>query len=136
MIDGIGICLLFSKSQAVSDLRTLGQDNHTAFLQEAIRQAQNCEPTQTAFCVGCVLVTHWPTLESPGILLSTGYSRELAGNTHAEANALAKARALSSTEIARLVGELQPPSVDELLKNTDVYTTMVTILKSLGVLYC
>lgn len=100
------------------------QEVHLAFLQEALREAQKCEPVLSAFCVGCVLVTHWPRPSSPGILLSKGYSRELTGNTHAEANALAKAQSLSYEELTHLFGG-SPPSIDELLSNADVYTTMV-----------
>jgi len=69
-------------------------------------------------------VTYWPTIDGSAIPLSTGYSRELAGNTHAEANALAKARAFSLEELVRVTGILHPPSIDQLLKNADVYTTM------------
>ncbi|KAF8590433.1 cytidine deaminase-like protein [Ramaria rubella] len=95
---------------------------HLSFLRDALEQARECEPTPHAFCVGCVLVTHWPTLESPPVVLSTGYSRELSGNTHAEANALTKAHALSHEDLLHLFGETPP--IDTLLRNTDVYTTM------------
>ena len=97
---------------------------HLNFLKEALREAQKCKPVLSAFCVGCVLVTHWPHPNSPGIILSKGYSRELPGNTHAEANALAKARLLSYEDIALLFGGLSP-SIEELLRKADVYTTMV-----------
>ncbi|KAA8895522.1 cytidine deaminase-like protein [Sphaerosporella brunnea] len=57
---------------------------HLAHLRHALTLAQSCPPTTTAFSVGAVLV-------SPrGSVLSTGYSRELPGNTHAEQNALTK----------------------------------------------
>lgn len=101
------------------------QEVHLGYLQEALREAKQCNPVLSAFCVGCVLVTHWPQLDSPGVILSKGYSRELAGNTHAEANALTKACSLSQDDIALLIGE-PPPSIDKLLRNADVYTTMVT----------
>ncbi|KAF8495391.1 diaminohydroxyphosphoribosylamino-pyrimidine deaminase [Gautieria morchelliformis] len=99
------------------------EDVHLGFLQEALREAQSCEPVPSAFCVGCVLVTHWPRLDSKSILLSKGHSRELAGNTHAESNALAKARSLSYEDLAHMFGD-PPPSIAELLTNADVYTTM------------
>lgn len=93
-------------------------------LQEALCEARKCKPVLSAFCVGCVLVTHWPHPSSPGIILSKGYSRELAGNTHAEANALAKAHSLSYEDLTHLFGG-PPPSINALLHNADVYTTMV-----------
>ena len=48
------------------------------------------------------------------------------GNTHAEANALAKARQLSSQELSNLLqlSDLDSVSVREVLRNSDVYTTM------------
>ncbi len=53
------------------------------FMRMALDEAKKCVPTSTAFCVGAVLVNE-------GKVLSTGYSRELEGNTHAEQNALQK----------------------------------------------
>lgn len=55
-------------------------------------------------------------------MLASGYSRELPGNTHAEANALSKARALSPDEIARIASS--GVTIEELLREADVYTTM------------
>jgi len=65
---------------------SLDDDDHK-FLKLALEEAKKCEPTPTAYCVGCVIVDPRPT---PRTVLSTGYSRELPGNTHAEENALAK----------------------------------------------
>jgi pyrimidine deaminase RibD-like protein len=62
---------------------SLEQDHQ--FLKLALQEAKKCKPTSTAYCVGCVIVD--PTTQT---VLSTGYSRELPGNTHAEENALAK----------------------------------------------
>ncbi len=53
------------------------------FMELALEQAKKCGPTKTAFSVGAVLVHN-------GNILSTGYSRELPGNTHAEQCALEK----------------------------------------------
>ena len=55
------------------------------FLRLALNEAKICTPTPTAYCVGCVIV-HPKTCQ----VLSTGYSREFPGNTHAEENALTK----------------------------------------------
>jgi len=63
-------------------------------------------------------------------VLATGYSRELAGNTHAEANALAKARALSPERLAEMfsfspaVADDVDIDIEDVLAHTDVYTTL------------
>jgi pyrimidine deaminase RibD-like protein len=57
---------------------------HARMMALALEQAEKCEPTPTAFCVGAVLTS------SAGEILSTGYSRELPGNTHAEQVCLSK----------------------------------------------
>ena len=56
---------------------------HKKYMELAIQEAQKCGPTTTAFSVGAVLV-HGTEI------LSTGYSRELEGNTHAEQCAMEK----------------------------------------------
>jgi pyrimidine deaminase RibD-like protein len=94
------------------------------YMRLALAEADHCIPTPTAFCVGCILVTRWPSFDKP-VILTRGYSRELPGNTHAEANALSKARDLSSTDIAALFPHVNPPpAIDEILALTDVYTTL------------
>ncbi|CAE6435193.1 unnamed protein product [Rhizoctonia solani] len=95
------------------------------YMRLALGEAAKCEPVPTAFCVGCVITV--PTLGSDGNItqkiLSTGYSRELTGNTHAEANALAKAHALAGTEkLRKAFGDGAEPST--LLRSADVYTTL------------
>ncbi|KAI6119796.1 cytidine deaminase-like protein [Pisolithus croceorrhizus] len=90
---------------------------------QALKEAGKCEPVQTAFCVGCVLVVRLP--DQAPVILSTGYSRELPGNTHAEANALTKACFLSAADIATLFPSLSPtPTIDVLLALANVYTTL------------
>jgi pyrimidine deaminase RibD-like protein len=101
---------------------------HLAFMKIALEEANKCIPTPTAFCVGCVIVV--PVRSATGVeektILSTGYSRELEGNTHAEANALAKAQDLSSAELENFFpgGIPSDGGVGELLKGADVYTTL------------
>lgn len=56
---------------------------HRKYMQLAIEEAKKCEETTTAFSVGAVLVNGTE-------IISTGYSRELPGNTHAEQCALEK----------------------------------------------
>ncbi|KZT26521.1 cytidine deaminase-like protein [Neolentinus lepideus HHB14362 ss-1] len=96
------------------------------FLMQALEEAKKCQPTVTAFCVGCILVARWPSTEGKPVILARGYSRELPGNTHAEANALAKARALGQEELSTLFKYANSDGldVDSILKCTDVYTTM------------
>lgn len=86
-------------------------------------------PTPTAFCVGCVLVARYPSIASPPVILARGYSRELPGNTHAEANALAKARDLSPERLSKMFPSAEEetprgPDIDDVLAHTDVYTTL------------
>ena len=95
-------------------------------MQKALEEAlsDNCVPLQTAFCVGCVLVARWPGIKP--LTLATGYSRELPGNTHAEANALSKAFSLSRSHLTALFSLVSPPisSIEEVMPYTDVYTTL------------
>ncbi|KAK9458043.1 cytidine deaminase-like protein [Dipodascopsis uninucleata] len=81
------------------------------YMTLALEKAKECIPTPTAFCVGAVIV--FPkeaksNLKNEDIILSTGYSRELPGNTHAEQCALEK---LKKDQRA-------------LLKDSIIYTTM------------
>lgn len=94
----------------------------------ALSEARKCTPTPTAFCVGCVIVCKWPDENSPPVILSRGYSRELEGNTHAEANALSKAHRLSEEELMGLFplseSNGQQPLIENLLRRADMYTTL------------
>jgi pyrimidine deaminase RibD-like protein len=54
------------------------------WLREAISLSGRCRPSQTAFCVGAILVS------AEGTALATGYSREGGPHDHAEEAALAK----------------------------------------------
>jgi len=99
-------------------------DPHLMLMRIALEEARKCEPTPTAFCVGAILAVRWPG-ESSTKVLATGYSRELPGNTHAEANALVKARALPQDRLREIIPSLPPNvDVDLLLSHADIYTTM------------
>lgn len=91
---------------------------------QALDEAKKCEPKPTAFCVGCVLVTRLPGFRP--VILTRGYSRELQGNTHAEANALSKAHNLSEDQIHALFPLANHGVLDihSILHATDIYTTM------------
>jgi pyrimidine deaminase RibD-like protein len=110
----------------LEEILLAGKD-HLYFLKLALDEAEKCPPTPTAYCVGCVLVVPPQNIdysEEP-IILATGYTLELPGNTHAEANALSKAKNLSPDALAALFPNApSPPTLDYLLSRTDVYTTM------------
>ncbi|KAJ7285764.1 cytidine deaminase-like protein [Mycena rebaudengoi] len=91
-------------------------------MRKALEEAQKCTPTPTAFSVGCVLAVTWPPDAPLPTIISTGFSRELPGNTHAEANALAKLRSLTAAQISELFPGVEPPQ--DILSQLDVYTTM------------
>src|SRR5216117_692615 len=65
------------------------------YLRLALEEAKRCTPTPTAYCVGCIIVD-----PNTNKILTTGYSRESPGNTHAEEIALGKL----STESKGLTG--------------------------------
>jgi pyrimidine deaminase RibD-like protein len=58
--------------------------NDIKYMNLSIQEAKKSLPAPQAYCVGAALVS------CKGELLSTGFSRELPGNTHAEECALAK----------------------------------------------
>ncbi|ODQ63768.1 pseudouridine synthase [Nadsonia fulvescens var. elongata DSM 6958] len=58
-------------------------ESNKVFMELALDEANKCPPTTTAFGVGALLVHN-------SRILSTGFSRELVGNTHAEQCALEK----------------------------------------------
>lgn len=94
------------------------------YLRLALEEAQKCTPTPTAFCVGAVITVAHPA-ESDPIVLATGYSRELPGNTHAEANALAKARDISPADLKALLPAIPSDyTIEDALSSADIYTTM------------
>lgn len=101
-----------------------GLEQHIKFLRISIAEAEKCVPTPTAFCVGCVLVVRLPLDGFIPVILATGYSRELPGNTHAEANALTKAHSLSSEQLASLFPTSASMPLADILAHTDVYTTL------------
>ncbi|KAH8556294.1 cytidine deaminase-like protein, partial [Umbelopsis sp. PMI_123] len=73
-------------------------------MKMAIAQANISKPVESAYCVGAVLVA------ATGEILSTGYSRELPGNTHAEQCALDKLSDLSLAENAVCYTTMEPCS--------------------------
>jgi len=96
-------------------------NDHIQYLSLALAEAKKCTPTPTAFCVGCVLVVR---ISDEPTILASGFSRELAGNTHAEANALDKAKSLSSDQLSSLFPRSVLLSFNDIMAHTDVYTTL------------
>ncbi|KAF8892530.1 diaminohydroxyphosphoribosylamino-pyrimidine deaminase [Infundibulicybe gibba] len=97
------------------------------FLRLALAEAEKCDPTPSAFCVGALITVQWPPdSDTQPVILAAGYSRQLPGNTHAEANALSAAHSLSPDELAAFFPKAPPSSLDvaDILTNADVYTTM------------
>ncbi|GLB34895.1 putative cytidine and deoxycytidylate deaminase zinc-binding region [Lyophyllum shimeji] len=102
----------------------LAEEEHLQFIQLALAEAEKCIPTPTAFCVGCLLVARWPAETDQPVILATGYSRELPGNTHAEANALSKAMTLSQAELAAMFPSAADIDLQSIMAHVDVYTTL------------
>lgn len=91
---------------------TVDEEQHISLMSLALYQASQCEPTSTAFCVGCVI-----TDAQTNAILSTGFSRELPGNTHAEECALSKL-----IDQSQLQSQTSSPSLPILHLN--LYTSM------------
>jgi pyrimidine deaminase RibD-like protein len=75
------------------------------YMQLSIEEANKSIPAPQAYCVGAALV------DANGQLLSTGFSRELPGNTHAEECALAKLQAGIDLTGATMYTTMEPCSV-------------------------
>ncbi|BFZ58312.1 hexokinase [Savitreella phatthalungensis] len=74
------------------------------FMRKALEQARRSTYVDSAYCVGCVLVAN-------GQILSTGYSRELPGNTHAEQCALHKLDSIEAARGATVYTTMEPCSL-------------------------
>jgi pyrimidine deaminase RibD-like protein len=88
-------------------------------MEYALEQARLSPPAPTKFCVGAVLVD-----AEKNAILSTGYSMELPGNTHAEQCCITKVAQRHNLPEER-IGEVLP-------KNTVLYTTMEPCNKRLS----
>jgi len=72
---------------------------HNRHLYHALALARECEPTSTAYNVGCVITKELGQGLS-SVVVSEGYSRELLGNTHAEQCALEKLSDIPLSDIS------------------------------------
>jgi pyrimidine deaminase RibD-like protein len=92
------------------------ENSHLQYLKQALSEARKSPPKPTNFRVGCVIVS----FESPSFpsILSTGYTLELDGNTHAEQCALSKLASHHNVPEPSLASVLSPTL------NTTLYTTL------------
>ncbi|GAA6001020.1 hypothetical protein JCM10207_007377 [Rhodosporidiobolus poonsookiae] len=100
---------------------------HIQYMRQALSEARKSIHIPTAFCVGCVLVSSPTHPTYPSRVLSTGFSRELPGNTHAEQCALDKILSPSSTSAEESFfasPAFQGDARDALLEGASCYTTM------------
>ncbi len=95
-------------------------ETHLAHLSQALDLARLSPPKPTNFRVGCVIVSYGPDGPADGQILSTGYTLELEGNTHAEQNALTRLARQHGVDESRL-HELDALSAD---RNVTLYTTL------------
>ena len=98
---------------------TIAAGDHHSYMQYALQQARRSPPSSTNFCVGAVVVD-----PETNQILSTGYTLELQGNTHAEQCCFMKVAQAHHIPEERL-GEVLP-------KNTVLYTTMEPCNKRLS----
>jgi len=77
------------------------RETHLRFLAQALDLARLSPPKTTNFRVGCVIV-------SESSVISTGYTLELPGNTHAEQNALEKVGTDTEKRDVTLYTTLEP----------------------------
>ena len=94
----------------------MSEQIHIKYLQQALSEARNSPPKPSNFRVGCVIVSNRDP--SSPVVLSTGYTLELPGNTHAEQSALLKLAAINSTDESGL------PEVFTAELNATLYTTL------------
>ncbi|PWZ01116.1 PAP2-domain-containing protein [Testicularia cyperi] len=100
----------------LEDTRTLAR--HYDTMKVALEEANRSPPTESAFCVGCVITASGDHGSSKEQMLATGFSRELPGNTHAEQCALDKMSARFKVN-SNLTSAVNLPQV-----GLDLYTTM------------
>jgi hypothetical protein len=107
-------------------------------MRHCLELTLRCPVSLAAFCVGSTLFlpssspliitlrAHFPAFPANnrpahGLILADGYSRQIPGNTHAEANALANFRAVYA---GLLASSPDLPSVEDVLRQADCYATM------------
>lgn len=143
--------------------RLTAEPLHQAIMRHCLKLTLSCPVSQTAFCVGStlflpdtsdlypILKPHFKAFpeddpDPSGLILADGYSREIPGNTHAEANALTNFRKFYAELLTRLSANVpaanttlissspEPssavqsqqslPPIEQVLKEVDCYATM------------
>lgn len=110
-------------------------------MRQCLDLSLQCEVSQTAFCVGSILVLPPPPLTSTPptpisaskpLILSTGFSREPPRlNSHAESSAIVKFLGLPPSALTDLLSQQEEPwdgwekwSHEDVLRRADCYTTL------------
>jgi pyrimidine deaminase RibD-like protein len=93
-------------------------EDHLSYLRQALNLARRSPPKPTNFRVGALLVSYPGNNASSAKILSTGYTLELEGNTHAEQCALAKL----ASQLSIAESELSKVLTSE--ANVTIYTTL------------
>lgn len=115
---------------------------HLALMRHCLDLTLKCPVSPTAFCVGSAIFLPrtaasfesldglFPSFASPtdaatpvGLILGDGYSRQIPGNTHAEANALANFREAWAAIVAKHGDDKLPP-MEQVLHEAVCYATM------------
>lgn len=84
------------------------KETSLAYLRQTIRLAKKSPPKPTNFRVGCLVVSFDSDSSPTGKVISTGYTLELPGNTHAEQCALSKLASSHSVTEVELGSVFQP----------------------------
>ncbi|TXT10755.1 hypothetical protein VHUM_02260 [Vanrija humicola] len=128
--------------QAPAPIKATSEDPlNLAIMRHCLELTLKCPVSPTAFCVGSTLFlptseplfatlkpyfsafTHPTTGADAGLILADGYSRQIPGNTHAEANALTNFRE-RMTELEDSHPEASLPSASEVLAQSECFATM------------
>lgn len=94
------------------------KEDHLSYLRQALDLARKSPPKPTNFSVGAILVSHPVAGGSTSAVLSTGFTMELEGNTHAEQCAISKLASQYGVPESQLYTILTQET------NTTLYTTL------------
>ena len=109
--DGISVNIVAVLMDSELAHPAIAAGDHKGYIKYALEQARRSPPLSTNFCVGAVLLD-----ADKNEILSTGYTLELPGNTHAEQCCFIKVAQARNIPEERL-SEVLP-------RNKVLYTTM------------
>lgn len=135
------LCLHRQRTDHALATSFLSDEPHRELMRQCLDLSLQCEVSQTAFCVGSILVLPPPPLTSTpptpisaskSLILSTGFSREPPRpNSHAESSAIVKFLGLPPSALADLLSQQEEPwdgwekwSHEDVLRQADCYTTL------------